>query len=194
MSSRTLKPNRAHSQPPLLLPRRYHARVSELSRSRAASAALMEMLRTLVQGDAASSQQPSKKPPAAAAAVTGPPPPPPEALYNPAGRVAFNLRLPADLSHISNDIVRQAIRVQVRAGSSGHFRLVALACAILSPFVLLQTAHGTLMTTHVALLRRLLRCVTALAMSQVHYVRCLRVCVCVCLCVIAQGMHVFIAP
>ena len=70
------------------------------------------------------------------------PAPPPESLYSPTGRVAFSIHVPADLSHLPNDAVRQAIRV--------------------------QSAHTTLMTTHVALLRRLLRCVTALAMTQVR--------------------------
>jgi hypothetical protein len=32
----------------------------------------------------------------------------------------------------------------------------------------MQTAHATLMTTHISLLRRLIKCVTALAMAQVH--------------------------
>ena len=130
--------------------------MTELARSRAASLPLMKALATVM----APSAQVKKAPVVPAVAVV--PPATPELLYNADGRVVFNLHIPADLSHLSNDTVRQAIRVQVCCR--------CILCNVLQKShdrFYLQTAHATLITTHVALLRRLLRCVTALAMSQV---------------------------
>jgi hypothetical protein len=116
-------------QPPLLLPRRYAARVGELARSRAACAPLMEALRrqlgapSTISTAATSAPVPLGRTPSAVSSVStvragSVAVATPESLYNPAGRLAFNLRVPADLSHLSDDVVRQAIRVQVEFARS----------------------------------------------------------------------------
>jgi monoamine oxidase len=133
-------------QTPLLLPRRYYRRVMAMSKARQYRMALVEqwvsMRREVLLR--------AKNVAAAAAAATAAAAAASQQLQSaaqapqrcPEGRVAYGLHIPRELAHVSNDVIKQAIRI--------------------------VSAHHTILQEHLHFLRRVHKCLTLLAQAQAH--------------------------